>query len=203
MSESEARGAADLAEEDLLRAGVYSLLARLLAAPPGADALAAAAGLRGDGSDFGRALGRLAGAAREATPEAVSDEFHDLFIGAGTADLQPYASYYQTGFLYERPLAELRADMAELGLALADGVSEPEDHIAALCEVMCALITGACGERQDLARQRAFFDRHIGPWAGRFFDDLEASPRATFFASVGALGKRFLRIEAQAFEMAA
>jgi len=68
---------------------------------------------------------------------------------------------------------------------------------------MCALITGACGERQDLARQRAFFDRHIGPWAGRFFDDLEASPRATFFASVGALGKRFLRIEAQAFEMAA
>ena len=80
---------------------------------------------------------------------------------------------------------------------------EPEDHIAALCEMMCGLITGAFGAPADLARQQAFFDTHIAPWAERLFEDLEAASSANFYKPVGTIGRLFMRIELQSFEMAA
>ena len=192
-----------IAEEDTLRADVYALLGFLLRSAPTADGLQRVGALDGDGSELGRALSVLAAAARVARPEAVHDEYHALFVGVAAGELTPYASYYLTGFTYEKPLAKLRIDMAPLGIAKTDDVSEPEDHIAALCEMMAGLITGAFAERADLVTQQRFFDTHVAPWAKRFFEDLEAAKSAAFYMPVGTIGKLFMGIETQAFQMAA
>ncbi|MFD1626793.1 TorD/DmsD family molecular chaperone [Azospirillum griseum] len=205
------RDSAEVAEEELLRAQVYGLLARLLRAPPDDGLLAALADLRGDGGGFGDALNALAGAARESDAAAVAAEFTTLFIGVGGSERLPYASYYLTGFMNEKPLAVLRDDMARLGIARADGVTEPEDHLAALCEMMAGLIGGLFEETTEtgdaapvgLDGQKRFYDRHIGAWAGRFFADLQTSPSARFYRAVGAVGEQFLAVEGRAFDLAA
>lgn len=192
-----------IAEEDNLRAGVYALLGWLLRSTPTSDDLQRIAALEGDDSEIGRAISALAKIARAASPDSVREEFHDLFVGLGRGELVPYGSYYMTGFLNEKPLAKLRIDMGRLEIDRAAGVNEPEDHIAALCEMMAGLITGAFGAPADLAVQQAFFDAHVAPWAEKFFTDLEATASAVLYMPVGTIGKLFMRIEAQAFEMAA
>ncbi len=191
------------AEEDRLRAGWYSLLARLLAAPADDEVMAVLRGLGDDETELGAALRALKAAAGAASPGAAEQEFFDLFVGVGQGELVPYGSYYLTGFLHEKPLARLRDDMAALGIARSEGVSESEDHIAALCDMMAGLITGAFGAPADLATQRKFFDDHIGCWAPRFFENLEAASSAAFYMPVGTLGRLFMAVESQAFEMAA
>jgi len=193
----------EVSDEDYLRAQWYGLLARLLSAPPDQALLTIVRGLTGDDSELGRGIHTLATAARAATPEAVREEYFNLFIGVGRGELLPFASYYLTGFLNEKPLARLRDDMTELGIVRTDDVKEPEDHIASLCEMMSGLITGEFGEPVDLPRQRQFFATHIACWAPRFFDDLQAAESAAFYMPVGAIGSIFLSIESQAFEMAA
>ncbi len=193
----------EIAEEDRLRANWYSLLGRLLAAAPDADLLSVVGGVKGDDSDFGKALAGLAAAARGTSVDAVEQEYFDLFVGIGAGELNPYASYYLTGFLNEKPLARLRDDMAELGIARAEGVPESEDHIAALCDMMSGMIMGSFGEPVELPAQHAFFQAHIGCWAPRFFEDLEAARNAAFYMPVGTIGRLFMAVEAQAFEMAA
>jgi TorA maturation chaperone TorD len=192
------------------RAGLFALLARLLAAPPDATLLTRLHDLRGgpnDGTPLGRACAALADAAASTEPARLEREFFDLFIGLGRGELQPYASYYLTGFLHDRPLAALRADLSRLGVARAPGVSEPEDHIAFLCETLSGLIAGtfpaaaAAGDPQAAAD--AFFARHLRPWAGRFFADLEAAQAARFYRPVGALGRTAIEIEQAAAELAA
>jgi TorA maturation chaperone TorD len=187
--------------EDRLRAHQYKLLARFLAAPAEAALLRLTTGFEGDDTELGRALAQLAQRAAQVTPEAVAREYNELFIGIGRGELIPYASYYLTGFLHERPLARLRGDMARLGIVRAETVKEPEDHIAALCEIMAGLITGAFGTPLDLAAQRAFFDRHLAPWAPLFFEDLEKARSAWLYAPVGTLGRVFMGIEKTAFTM--
>ncbi len=194
---------ANVPDEDALRANIYALLANLLRQRPDDSILAELSNLQADDSELGEALQSLAIAATVTTEEALDDEFHDLFIGVGDSELKPYGSYYLTGFLYEKPLANLRIAMADLGIARADDTPEPEDHVAALCEMMAGMITGAFGETVDLASQRTFFDDHIAPWAERFFEDLEESSTARFYKPVGAIGRLFMRIESQAFQMAA
>jgi TorA maturation chaperone TorD len=196
-------GQQTLAEEDTLRASVYTLLGWLLKSPPTASDLHRLGSLKGDASDLGQAISALAAVARAARPEAVDDEFHALFIGVGRGELLPYGSYYMAGFLNEKPLAKLRIDMAQLGIARATGVAETEDHIAALCQTMAGLIMGEFGEPADLPTQQRFFDTHVVPWAGKFFEELEAADSAAFFMPVGTIGKLFMHIEAQAFQMAA
>lgn len=199
-----AMAADQLADEDVLRAQLYKLLAALLARIPDSDLLHRVAQLSGDSStELGRALAALADAARTVDPAAVDDEYHELFIGVGRGELMPYGSYYLTGFVYEKPLARLRSEMARLGIARADNVKEPEDHIASLLEMMAGLIEGAFGARADLTEQRNFFDAHVGPWAGQFFADLETAKQAEFYVPVGTIGRVFMEIEATAFEMAA
>ncbi|HYH17547.1 MAG TPA: molecular chaperone TorD family protein [Azospirillum sp.] len=195
------------AEEEVLRANAYALLAALLTAPPSADLLQALAVLDGgvdaEEGPMGAAFATLATAARAADPADAADEYGALFIGVGGGELSPYGSYYKTGFLNEKPLAELRADMARLGIARADDVREPEDHIAALCEMMAGLITGAFDAEASLDEQHAFFERHVAGWAERFFTDLEAAQSARFYRAVGALGRTFFAVERQAFDLAA
>ena len=194
---------AEIAEEDRLRANWYGLLAQLLGAAPERETISRLASLSGDDSDLGKVLASLAAAARAATPETVRNEYFSLFVGVGRGELIPYGSYYLTGFLHEKPLARLRSDLAELGVSRAEGVVETEDHIAALCDTMAGLITGSFGAPAPLSVQRSFFRDHIGSWAPRFFEDLQAAKGAAFYMPVGAIGSLVMAIEAQAFEMAA
>jgi TorA maturation chaperone TorD len=184
-------------EVDAARAQEYALLATLLARAPDAKLMSRLARLRGDASPLGMAHTALGEAAARLDEERVSGEHFALFVGVGRGELLPYASYYLTGFLYERPLARLRADLERLGIGRAERQTEPEDNAATLCEIMAALVGGAT-EAPDGA-DREIFEKHIAPWMGRFFADLESSPTADFYARVGALGRMFLDVEAEAF----
>ena len=180
---------------------MYDFLAVLLVAPPDAALLAHTRDLRGDGTPIGQAIGALSRVADEMDEAAVRREFDRLFIGVGRGELLPYASYYLTGFLNERPLARLRQDMAGLGIVRSPQVSEPEDHIASLCEMMAGLIVGRFGSSAALPVQKTFFDRHLGLWAEPFFADLGHAASAGFYVPVGMLGRAFIEIEKEAFGM--
>ena len=184
-------------EIDLLRSQEYGLLANLIARAPTQDLLSRLSRLDGDASPLGAAHRRVAEAARAADPDAVSQEYFDLFIGVGRGEVLPYASYYLTGFLNERPLARVRADLQALGIETADEVREPEDHVAILCEVMSGLAAGRFDA--EPGADRRFFERHIKPFAERFFADLETATSSRFYRSVGALGRLFIEIETEAF----
>lgn len=190
-----------LSEEDRLRGATYRLLATLLSVPPSKPMLSQIAGLVGNETPYGQALEALSKAAIDTTDGVVELEFHTLFIGMGEGELTPYGSYYLTGFLHERPLARLRTDMRALGIARADGVSEPEDGMSGLCEIMAGLIEGDFGSAQPIEEQRRFFEAHLAPWAGRFFSDLEIADSAVFYRPVGALGRAFIDIEVKAFSI--
>ena len=188
-------------EEELLRAQLYLLLSRLLAAAPDARLLGELKGTGGDSSELGKAFVALAREAASTSAADAKSEYHDLFIGIGRGELVPYGSYYLTGFLHEKPLAELREALAGLGIVRDGSVKEPEDHIAALCEVMAGLINGAFDVAAPLLAQRRFFERHIAPWAARFFADLEGAETARFYRAVGQVGRLFVGIETTAFAM--
>ncbi|MDT8344548.1 MAG: molecular chaperone TorD family protein [Thermohalobaculum sp.] len=193
----------EVAEEDILRADLYDLLGALLARPPSRALIERVAALSGDEGEIGRAVTALGRVARATTERTAEREFNVLFIGLGRGELLPYASYYMTGFLHERPLAVLRGDMARLSIARAPNVYEPEDNIASLCEMMAGLIRGRFGAPASLGAQRDFFNAHVGPWAGHFFSDLEAAQGSVLYAPVGAIGKAFIEIEREGFRMGA
>ncbi|MBN8943883.1 MAG: molecular chaperone TorD family protein [Rhizobiales bacterium] len=198
---AEARATPEIDEMDRLRAAEYGLLALLLFKVPTAEVLAKVADLKGDASPLGMAHLALADAARGTTVAAVNREFFDLFIGVGRGELLPYGSYYLTGFLHERPLAEVRAAFVALGVVRGDSSKEPEDHIALLCDVMAGLALGRFGDGYD--GEKAFFETHVKPWAQRFFADLEMVQGKPFYRAVGAVGRQFMDIETEAFAFAA
>jgi TorA maturation chaperone TorD len=192
-----------LAEEEVLRADLYDFLSALLARPPSKSLLDRAAALGGDDeTELGRAIAALSHLARRATEAGARSEYDRLFIGLGRGELVPYASYYLTGFLHEKPLAVLRSDMQRHGIRRHDAVKEPEDGIASLCEMMGGLIRGRFGPPLSLAGQREFYGRHLAPWAGHFFGDLEAAKGSVLYAPVGTVGRVFMQIEKDAFKLA-
>ena len=181
------------------RAQEYALLATLLGHAPDAKLLAGLASLRGDATPLGVAHAALAQAASETTVERVEREFFNLFIGLGRGELLPYGSYYLTGFLHERPLARLRADLAPLGIERAEGNSEPEDHAATLCEIMAGLVSGGLPAPQGTDQQ--IFEKHLSTWIGRFFADLERAETANLYRRIGTLGRVFMEVEKEAFAL--
>jgi TorA maturation chaperone TorD len=181
------------------RAQEYVLLATLLARPPEAGLLQRLARIEGDRTPLGLAHKALAALAAEKNATAVEREYFDLFIGIGRGELLPYGSYYLTGFLHERPLARLRADLVDLGIERVECQCEPEDHAAVLCEIMAGLVAGEFAAPSE--RQRYFFDRHLAPWMPRFFADLQSADAAVFYCPVGAIGELFIEIETQAFAL--
>jgi len=195
--------ATQVAPEDRLRADLYNYLGLMLSAPPDQMLLDQTAGLAGDESPLGRAIETLADIAKRSKPKAVTSEFNRLFIGLGRGELLPYASYYLTGFLNEKPLATLRQDLYANGIARSPTVFEPEDNIASLMEVMGALIVGRFGPPAPLGAQKDFFNRHIAPWAQHFYKDLETAKNSVLYAAVGSVGRIFMEIEAEGFRMAA
>jgi TorA maturation chaperone TorD len=182
------------------RAEEYALLAALLASAPSAALLAQIVQLNADATPLGRAHAALADAASMAVEAEVEREYFDLFIGVGRGELLPYASYYLTGFLNERPLSRLRDDLAVLGIERVENNCEPEDHAATLCEIMACF--AAARFPASLEAQRAFFEKHVSRWMGRLFVDMEKAENAKFYRSVGTLGRVFLEIESEAFTFA-
>lgn len=201
MSDSQPRTGPAIDATDRARGDQYRFLGALLSGAPSAQMLRGIAGLSGDASAFGQAITALSGAAARTSAEQAAREFFDVFVGVGRGELLPYGSFYQTGFLNERPLAEVRADLARLGVARAADRFEPEDHIALLFEVMADMAHGSITATP--AQQAAFFARHIAPWAGQFFDDLAVAPSAAFYRSVAEVGRLLVDIEARAFSLAA
>lgn len=193
----------DVAEEDLLRADLYRFVATLLASPPTDETLKTASALTGDDSDLGQGITALATLAKATSRQAAEREYNRLFIGVGRGELLPYASYYLTGFLNEKPLARLRGHMTELGIERNPDVKEPEDHIATLFEMMSGLILGDYGTPLSVEDQHAFFNTHVATWAPHFFRDLEAAEGSVFYAPVGLIGRAFMEIEIEAFRMEA
>lgn len=189
---------------DVLRAQQWALIASLLVAPPDREKLGMLAGLSGDDTALGQAYRVLAETAAASDPKDVEREFFELFVGVGRGELLPYASFYLTGFLNERPLADLRRDLQMMGVARAEGRFEPEDHIASIAEVMAGLAAGefdasvlGCGA----AGEAGFFARHLQPWAAQFFDDLAVAPSARFYRSLAEVGRIFTDIEIRAFAL--
>jgi TorA maturation chaperone TorD len=156
--------------------------------------------VRGDATPLGRAHAAMAEAASEAMTTGIEREYFDLFVGLGRGELLPYASYYLTGFLNERPLSRLRESLASLGIERAENNFEPEDHAGTLCEIMAGLAAGRFPASPEA--QRAFFEKHVAPWMGRLFADMESTASAKFYRTVGSLGRLFLEIEAEAFTFA-
>ncbi|MEP5728495.1 MAG: molecular chaperone TorD family protein [Sulfitobacter sp.] len=192
-----------VANEDRLRADLYNFLGLILSGPPDQMLLDQCAGLSGDDSDLGKAIAALARVAKVTKPKKVESEFNALFVGLGRGELLPYASYYLTGFLNEKPLATLRSDMSAQGMTRAQNVFEPEDNIASLMEMMGGMAVGRFGPAATLDQQKTFFNKHIAPWAGHFFADLEGAKNSVLYASVGSVGKAFVEIEREAFRMIA
>ncbi len=191
-----------IAQEDILRSDLYAFLGALLAAPPTQAQLTQICGLVGEDTDIGQGITALARLAASRNAAAVRREYDALFIGLARGELLPYASYYLTGFLHEKPLARLRADLAQHGIARNPDVKEPEDHIATLCEVMAGSIRGIYGPSvMSLEDQAAFFAAHLEPWAGHFFTDLEAAKGSDFYAPVGKIGRAFMKVETEAFRL--
>jgi len=190
-----------LDDVDAARAREYALLATLLARAPDEALRKRLARIEGDATALGGAHRALAEAAAQASAETLEREYFALFTGVGRGELVPYASYYLTGFLHERPLARLRDDLRALGIERALELHEPEDHAAILCEIMAGLVSGRFAAERE--RQKEMFERHLGPWLGRFFADLERAEAARFYRAVGAVGRLFIAIETDAFALPA
>ena len=191
----------EIQQEDQLRADLYNYLGVMLAGPPDQLLLDQSAGLSGDDTDLGQAINGLARVAKVSKEAAVRTEYNALFIGLGRGELLPFASYYLTGFLNEKPLANLRATMADFGMTRADDVFEPEDNIASLMEMMAGMIVGRFGRVATLAEQQKFYNAHISTWATHYFTDLQSAKSSVLYASVGAVGLAFMDIEQEAFRM--
>jgi TorA maturation chaperone TorD len=191
----------DFDDVEAARAQEYALLSVLLADAPDTDLLTRLAALRADASPLGLAHGALAQAAAGTKAALVEREFHNLFVGIGRGELLPYGSYYLTGFLHDRPLAQLRTDLARLGIERVKRHAEPEDHAAVLCDIMAGLIDGRFASPPGADRD--MFEKHLAPWIGPFFADLEQAHAAEFYRRVGAVGQQFMTIESEAFTLAA
>lgn len=183
--------------EEAARADFYALLARLFYAPPDAALLKAIAGETMEG-DLADSWNDLARAAADADAEAVREEYETAFVGTGKAPVTLYTSAYTIRYSSEVPLAELRGELAALGLARRAEVREPEDHIAALCDTMRHLIAE---QKMGLEGQRRFFNRWIAPAVDRLCAAIDTDASTCFYRHVGRFAKAFLTLEQLAFEM--
>ncbi|MCY1549720.1 Chaperone protein TorD [compost metagenome] len=146
---------------------------------------------------------QFVGSARELSDQQVADEYDALFGGVGKPEVYLFGSHYISGFLNEKPLAQLRSDLAVLGLSRDDAMSETEDHFAYLCEVMRYLIAGDEVEVANLTQQQKFFAAHVQPWANAMCDTIAAHPKARFYAALAGFTSAFIGVEVQGFDMLA
>jgi len=192
-------------DEETARAEVYGLLAALYYAPPAPELLAqlrvAVTEAPAAGAFLEEPWRAVVAAARELGDAQVADEFDALFGGVGKPEVYLFGSHYLSGFLNEKPLAQLRSDLAQLGLARDETMPETEDHVAYVFEVMRYLIAGDDVEVANLTRQRDFFSAHVQPWVPQLCDALAAHPKARFYAALAGFTRAFVGVESQGFDM--
>ena len=187
--------------EDQLRADMYSFLASLLRTEPNAELVNQLTNLESDDSPIGKSIKTLSKLASSMDLPTIRDEYVRIFVGVGRGEILPFASYYLTGFLKDKPLAKLRNDMKEIGIELAENVKEPEDHIASLFDMMSGLILGKFNKKFSISEQKDFFNKHLGPWVDLLMRDIESSKIAVFYSPIGTVGREFIEIERSSFSM--
>ena len=196
------------AEEELARANLYGLLARLWYAPPDRQLLETfsqsgnATGATDDAGDtlLAQSWRALVRACAETTVDDLTYEYDSLFIGTGSAEITLYCSYYLTETGRERVLVALRDELRELGLARAIDASEPEDHFAALLESMRHLIVQGSDVPQ-ITFQKKFFLRYIRSAYTPLTDAVLTNGGAHFYQVVARLTRAFLDVESESFDM--
>ncbi len=194
-------------DEETARAEVYGLLAAIYYAPPTPDILAqlrvAATAAPSPGAFLQEPWRDLVAAARTCSDAAIRDEYNTLFGGMGKPEVYLFGSHYLSGFLNEKPLAALRGDLARLGLTRMDAMSDTEDHIAYLSEVMRYLIAGDDVAVANLTAQRKFFADHMQPWVLAMCDAISTHPKAKFYGALAEFTRAFVSVETQGFDMLA
>lgn len=192
-------------DEETARAEIYGLLAQLYYAAPDETQLMALRAAITEAPAAGGFLEapwqQVVSAARELNAGAIAAEYDALFGGLGKPEIYLYASHYLSGFLNERPLARLRGDLAALGLARSETMSEPEDHVGCIFEVMRYLIAGDDGAVCHLAGQSSFFAAHIQPWVANLCGALAAHPKAHLYRALAVFTEAFVVVETQGFDM--
>jgi TorA maturation chaperone TorD len=191
--------------EELQRAELYGLLARLWLEPPDEALLGefrvAVTEAPQAGGFLQEPWQQLVGAMRATTLDEARREHDALFHGVGKPEVFAYGSYYLSGFLNEKPLAALRTDLAALGLGRDRDRLETEDHVSFVLEVMRYLIAGEDAAVCNLEQQRRFFRAHVQTWLEALCDAVEAHPRAHTWRAVAAMTRAFVQVETQAFDM--
>ncbi|MES2247832.1 MAG: molecular chaperone TorD family protein [Pseudomonadota bacterium] len=192
-------------DEEVARAELYGLLARLWYAAPDAELLEAFQVAPTEAPAAGAFLEepwrQLVGIARDTSAAAAHEEYDALFGGIGKPEVFLFGSHYLSGFLNDKPLVQLRHDLDKLGLARTEATYETEDHIACLFEVMRYLIAGEDVAVANLTQQQAMFSKHIQPWLPALCDAVLQHPQARFYAALAAFTRAFGDVEAQAFDM--
>jgi TorA maturation chaperone TorD len=196
-----------LPPEEEARANFYALLGRLLRCAPDGEliaALAASDPLPADGNvAIAAAWRNLIDASSVMDAQAAGAEYEALFDGVGKAEVSIYAGFYSGAPSIDHPRVRLQADLAALGLARRERVSEPEDHFAGLFETMRVLVGGGAGrEPAPIAEQKRFFESYLQPSAPKFMKALGASPKANYYRTVAALGASFISLESESFQLA-
>jgi TorA maturation chaperone TorD len=194
--------------EDLARADLYGLIARLFHQAPDQpllDQIAASIPVgqevKAEDAPLGKVWHTLVELVKSNPAQAWQDEFDLNFISVGRPNIILNGSFYMAGHLNERPLVEIRRALEEFGLEAAEEIAETEDHISAVCEVMRYLIAGDDVEVSNLTNERAFFNAHIRPWYEDLCVAIEDIPEMRLYQSVAALTREFLDIESQSFDM--
>jgi TorA maturation chaperone TorD len=191
--------------EEIARAELYGLLAQLWIAPPDAALLeqfkVAVTQAPEAGGHLEAPWQSLVAAMRNTTVDAAAEEYDALFGGVGKPEVFLYGSYYLSGFLNEKPLALLRAELDRLGLARDEARAETEDHVAYLFEVMRYLIAGDDVAVCNLEQQRRFFRTHLQPWLPQLCDAVDAQPRAQTWRAVSEMTRQFVAVETQGFDL--
>ena len=191
--------------EEIARAEIYGLLASLFYAAPDAALYAqlqvAVTEAPSRGAFLERSWAGVVAASRRLTLDEVRDEYATLFLGIGKPEVFLYGSFFIAGSLNGKPLVDLRHDLRQLGLERPESVSETEDHIASLCEVMRYLIAGEDAGTSNLAAQRRFFDAHLRGWIDSLCSAIEAHPDADFYAALARFTRDFFAVEGQAFDL--
>lgn len=192
-------------DEETARAEVYGLLAALFYAPPTPELLAqlrvAVTQAPVEGGLLEDAWAQVVATSREISDAQAAEEYNKLFGGVGKPEVYLFGSHYLSGFLNEKPLVRLRADLAKLGLERDESMPETEDHFAYCCEVMRYLIAGDDVAVANLTQQKSFFGDHVQPWAAHMCDAIAAHPRAKLYAKVAEFTRAFTSVEQQGFDM--
>jgi TorA maturation chaperone TorD len=194
--------------EDLARADLYGLIARLFHQPPDQVLLDQIAASIPDGQEsqaddapLAKVWNSVVEVAKNNPAKAWHEEFDRNFISVGRPNVILNGSFYMAGHLNEKPLVDIRRALDTFGLESAEEVTETEDHLSALCEVMRYLIAGDDVEISNLTNQRVFFNDHIRPWYDELCDAIEDIPDMHLYHPVAALAREFLAIEGQSFDM--